>query len=271
MNYINQHTHTIYSPDAYPDATIENYINEAKKLSQNGLMFTDHVDIDSPVPMFFHYSNYDQYFAQIKELQKTTSIPLYTGVEIGYQPKSRETINTFINTYPFDLVICSIHVADGLDFYYGDFFNNKTTEESIKRYFEVVLDTVENFNNYDIFGHIDYITRYIKEIDDYDFSQHQEIITKILKTIIKNNKGIELNTSKGYQQLFPTFKLLKLYKELGGTYLTIGSDAHTPSKLQQNFQYALRVAKQAGFDNVYIYQKRTPVAVSIDQLLIEEN
>ena len=267
MNYIDQHMHTIQSPDAYPNASIKNYIKQAKSHGQKALMLTDHVDIDSPVPMFFSYPNYDEYFKKVDQIAKEESFPIYTGVEIGYQANSKEKIKNFVQQHAFDLVICSIHVADGLDFYYGDFFTGKTIEESIKRYFEIVLDAVKNFQDYDIFGHIDYITRYIKEVNTYDFTKYQAILKEILQTIIRNKKGIELNTSKGTNQSFPSFELLKLYKDLGGQYLTIGSDAHTPDKLRQNFEHALIKAKNAGFTEVYTYRNRQAYPVSIDSLL----
>jgi histidinol phosphatase-like PHP family hydrolase len=61
---------------------------------------------------------------------------------------------------------------------------------------EIVLDTVQNYDNFDIFGHIDYIIRYgIFKNKMYDFDTFRPIITEILKIIIRNNKGIEVNTS----------------------------------------------------------------------------
>ena len=270
MKYTDQHMHTISSPDAYPNATIENYIKQAKLLKQEALMLTDHVDIDSPVPMFFTYPNYKEYFAQVKEISDRYSFPIFTGVEVGFQPKSKEKIKNFVQSYPFDLVICSIHVADGFDFYYGDFFEGKSTNQSIMRYFEVVLEAVETFEDYDVFGHIDYITRYLDGVEDYDFERYKPILTKILQTIVQKNKAIEINTSKGSNKVFPSLEVLRLYKELGGHYLTIGSDAHTPSKLQQNFSYGLKQAKKAGFDQIFVYKKRRPYPTKIDALLEEK-
>ena len=54
---------------------------------------------------------------------------------------------------------------------------------------------------------------------------------KILKTVIADGKGIEVNTSSyryGLSDLTPSRDILKLYWELGGQILTIGSDSHKP-------------------------------------------
>ena len=57
------------------------------------------------------------------------------------------------------------------------------------------------------------------------------IITEILKTVIQDGKGIEINTSSrryGLKDSTPSRDILKLYKELGGKIITIGSDSHKP-------------------------------------------
>ena len=51
----------------------------------------------------------------------------------------------------------------------------------------------------------------------------------ILEQVIADGKGIEVNTSSkryGLKDSTPSHKILELYKDLGGTILTIGSDSH---------------------------------------------
>ena len=55
------------------------------------------------------------------------------------------------------------------------------------------------------------------------------MIQLIFKTIIPKGKGIEVNTSGfayGLDSAMPSIDILKLYKELGGEIITVGSDAH---------------------------------------------
>ena len=47
-----------------------------------------------------------------------------------------------------------------------------------------------------------------------------------LKTLIENGRGIELNCNRGNQPL-PDGKWLKIYRELGGEVITLGTDAHS--------------------------------------------
>ena len=72
------------------------------------------------------------------------------------------------------------------------------------------------------------MTRY-DEIGNYPFEKVKPIITKILKIVIQDGKGIEINTSSrryGLKDSTPSRDILKLYKELGGKIITIGSDSH---------------------------------------------
>jgi histidinol-phosphatase (PHP family) len=264
---IDHHMHTNYSPDADPLATMESYIIQAKLQGVEGVMFTDHVDLESPIEIFIEIVDYVAYKKEVEDLKIKTNFPIYMGVEIGYQPQLHEKYNQFLSAHDFDFVICSMHLADGLDFYYGDFFTGKTQNEAYLRYFEVVLECVKVFDDYDVFGHLDFIIRYGKfDILDYDFDQYKEIIDHILRTIISKNKGIELNTSGlryGLAHMHPKFEIIKRYQELGGKIITLGSDAHRVSDYLKDFDLAKELLLKAGFDEIAVYEKRVPRFVKL--------
>lgn len=80
---------------------------------------------------------------------------------------------------------------------------------------------------------MDLIVRY-DEQGPYSFEKVKPIITEILKTVIADGKGIEVNTSNhryGIADMTPSRDILKLYRELGGTIITIGSDSHKKEHL----------------------------------------
>lgn len=264
--FIDHHMHTRYSPDADPLASFETYLKEAQNHKLKGLMFTDHVDMDTPETLFHDLIDYNVYAADLKTLRKKAQIPLYMGVEVGYQPQLKEALNAFLNAHAFDFVIASIHVGDNKSFYEGDFFKDKTDDEAYKRYFEICLEMVENYDNYDVFGHLDYIIRY-GENKTYRYEDYAFLIDKILKTIINKGKGIEINTSGlryNLNTMHPSLTLLKRYKALGGNIITLGSDAHKVSDLQSAFDEALVILKEAGFTKVTEFKKRRPYFIDLD-------
>ncbi|NLK21649.1 MAG: histidinol-phosphatase HisJ family protein [Epulopiscium sp.] len=262
MFYADYHVHTSFSSDCHEE--MENQIKKGIDSGLKEIALTDHVDFDYPDTEFPFMIDYDEYmkaFSFLKDKYKN-KINLILGVELGFQPHIIKDLEEFINRYPFDFVICSMHVCDRLDLYNGDFFKGKEQKNAYLRYFECVLDNVKNFTNYDVYGHIDYINRYgnfsNKHLSPEDY---MDIIDTILKNIIASEKGIELNTS-GYRydlgHANPQFPILKRYKELGGKIVTIGSDAHHSQDICSNFTHAYEILKESGFTEFALFSNRKP-------------
>ena len=129
-------------------------------------------------------------------------------------------------------------------------------------YFESILENMEAFTDFDVYGHIDYIVRYNpNRKDNYSFSAYQDILDEILKKIIFLGKGIELNTGGfkyGLGHPNPHEDILKRYRELGGEIITTGSDAHVTDYLGYEFAKAYEILKKVGFSYYTIFKGRKP-------------
>jgi histidinol-phosphatase (PHP family) len=93
-----------------------------------------------------------------------------------------------------------------------------------------------------------------------------ELLKEVLKLIISKGKGIEINTSglrQAPRETMPDVDVLKLYHELGGEILTIGSDAHRPVDVAEGIDTAIENAKQAGFKYLTLYKERKPEWVPV--------
>ena len=85
---------------------------------------------------------------------------------------------------------------------------------------------------------------------------------EILKIVIADGKGIELNTSchrYGLKYTTPFVKLLKLYRDLGGSILTLGSDSHKPEHLGTYIKEGKKILKDLGFTRFCTYERMRPV------------
>lgn len=194
-------------------------------------------------------------------------IEILAGVEIGMQPHLAKRYKKFISTYPFDFVIMSIHSINGKDIFLDDYTSGLEPINAVERYYEEVYNCVKSYKDYDVLGHLDFIDRYFQSYEDIPkFDNYEDIIREILRMIIDNGKGIEINTAGlrydiGY--FHPKLQILRLYKELGGEIITIGSDAHSPEYVGYEYKQIEKVLKELGFKFIYIYKERKKFPINI--------
>jgi len=85
---------------------------------------------------------------------------------------------------------------------------------------------------------------------------------------VQSGKGIEINTSglrQSPKEAFPGLDVVKLYRNMGGEILTIGSDAHMAEDVGRGLKEALDMAREAGFRHITVYNRRKPEWVSITE------
>lgn len=259
------HMHSNFSTDAPEDSTPEAMIGEAIRLGLKTICFTDHQDMEYPSKEKEFTFDTDKYFETMLELQEKyyNQITVRIGVEIGLQPFLGERYKEYIEKYPFDFVIGSLHLVDGLDPYYGVMFQQQSDEIVYRKTFEETLENIKKVKSFDVLGHLDYIVRYGKEKEvHYSYKKNALIIDEILKTLIADEKGIEINMS-GYKYglnfCHPKQEVIKRYKELGGEIITIGSDAHKIEHIAYDFHRVSKILKSCDFKYYTEFSRRKPV------------
>lgn len=263
MFYADYHTHCNFSSDS--DAPMEEMIKSAINKGLKSLALTDHVDY---LP---HYeeTDYNEYMIVFNELKEkyAKKIELIFGVEIGLESENANKINDFTKKFPFDFIIGSSHSVCMLDLYFDDFFRNMDKKEAYELYFTEMLKNINAINDFCVYGHIDFISRYGKYPDNsLSYDDYKEIIDCILDALIKKDKGIEINTSGyryGINDTYPNIKILKRYKELGGKIITVGSDSHTSDGIAAHFEDAYKMLKAVGFEYITTFKHLTPNFIKI--------
>ena len=155
--------------------------------------------------------------------------------------------------------LLSCHTIDGQGLYDGSFMKGKTQKEYNEAYYNEVLAVVQNFKKYSVLAHLDLIRRYDKTY--YPFEKTRQIVEKILKQVIADGKGIEVNTScyrYNIPDLTPSVEILKLYKDLGGEIITIGSDSHAILHFGNKIAETHKHLRKLGFKSFYTFDKMTP-------------
>ncbi len=259
------HIHSRFSSDS--ETNPEDIINAAINLNFNGLCFTEHHDIDFPPDqnptMDFQLDtvSYFEEMTSLKEKYKDT-IDIGIGVELGLMSKIADKVNAYANSYSFDFIIGSTHLINGIDPYYPHYYEGKTELQAYGEFFEATLENVLSTNSYDVYGHLDYVIRYgPNKADKYYFKDYADIFEAILKVIVENGKGIEINTGSLYKGLafpHPKQEIIKLYKELGGEIITIGSDAHFSKHVGYGFDIAHDILLDCDFKYYTTFRDRKP-------------
>lgn len=114
-----------------------------------------------------------------------------------------------------------------------------------------------------------YPLRYIvgEQHREVSYEVYKDRVDDILKALIEQNKALELNTSGLRQAIgktMPCPTVIKRFKELGGKYLTIGSDAHRWADVGSGVEDGYQIAQNAGFDHITIFVNREPVLLPLE-------
>lgn len=281
MNIIDCHTHTQFSVDS--EADINQMIERACELRLAAYAITDHCECnrwyseshypDEDTYRFFDFGkDFESSISAVTKLKEKYDgrFNLICGVEIGQALHDVEIAEKIIGDSRLDFIIASIHqLPQTEDFAFIDYtqYTIDGIYELLERYFNEILK-LSHWGKFDVLGHLTYTLRYIKGNFgiDIDISRFDELIAEIFCTLIYNSCGIEINTSglrQSYGDTFPSLKYVKLYRELGGEILSIGSDAHTVEDLGKGVREGAEIAKEAGFIHLCYFKRRKPVFIEI--------
>ncbi|WP_053955365.1 histidinol-phosphatase HisJ family protein [Inediibacterium massiliense] len=265
------HVHTCFSPDS--SMNIERAIEKAISMGLKEVAFTDHGEISvwrpdkGIVDEVFHIPTYIEKLQELK-IKYKNQIGIKIGMEIGLQKEEKERIDTIISKYPFDFVIGSSHTIQKYDLFFKKIFKDRTKEEAYDLYFKEVEKITQIIDSYSVYGHIDVIRRYAYgEYEDISIGQrHIEQMKRIFKIIIEKGKGIEVNTSGfryGIGTNHPDVDLLKLYKDLGGEIITVGSDAHKEEDIGYRIKETYKILRDLGYKYITTFEDMKPMFVKL--------
>lgn len=239
--YFDSHVHTEFSADSEMKAA--DALREAAKQGL-GLVFTEHLDYDFPSAGTEEFIfDPEAYWTKYEPLRADGTLSL--GVEMGMMASAREKNAAFLRRAPFDFVLASIHFLDVKDLYYPETFEGREKGEMYHEYFTVMRDEIYAHPFINALAHIDYIARNAPfDNPEISYGEFTEDIDAVLRALIETETAIEINTRRlsvprAIKELAPVYRR---YHELGGRYVTIGSDAHVPEGVGRCYDRARELA-----------------------------
>jgi len=252
------HCHTFYSFDSQTDPRelVLAAISKEIKL----LAITDHADIDYEDCGLQLDLRQEERKAVILDLKRKyrDKIKIIFGIELGQPNNKRALADKLISDNGYEYVLGSIHNLKNVpDFYFLDFKKLNNYPEMIDNLFRKYLDELIKLAEVpyiDVITHVTYVLRYIQAAGgELPLDAYYGKYEQLFKAMIKNGKALEINTSnlrRGFGTTMPSEELIKLYREVGGKLVTVGSDAHRLHEIGANIEEGYALAGKYGLTPV---------------------
>ena len=253
------HMHSTVSFDGHDSAT--QMLQAAADAGLKEICFTDHIDYFVNVEKQDWVFDTGVYNVAYDGLSHP-AVKIRRGMEFGLKPYNAPMLKEDLKRREFDFVLGSVHFVDEKDVYYAEYWDGLTVFQAERRYLEEILACVQVHEDFDVLGHLTYISkcRAHPSPRPVPMDAHREIIDEILRILAQKGKGMEMNTS-GVDRcgdFLPYDGYFRRFRELGGEIVTVGSDAHTASRVGQYTSQACEILKNI-FGYVCTFENRKPI------------
>jgi histidinol-phosphatase (PHP family) len=263
---VDYHVHSTFSSDA--ESTIIEQCRRAVKLGLREIGFVEHVDFE-PADEGTGFLDWEEYSKGIEEARRQFEglLTVRKGLEMCFQPCLAGAVTSYFEgrTNDADYLMGSVHWVEHKRVN-PDLFHGLSEEEAYSIYFNRVLQLVDS-GHFDVLGHLDLVKRHgTRFYGPFRFERYRKQIGEVLALAIEKRVAVEVNTS-GFRQdpgePYPGFQTIKLYRELGGELITVGSDSHSTASLARGIPLALGMLRKVGFRSITIFEKRRPAQIPI--------
>jgi histidinol-phosphatase (PHP family) len=264
---IDYHIHTDYTADA--KGKVEDYCKAAEEKNIEEIAFTNHFIISQMNVRgnTIKFEEIPKHLEEIELAKKKFDVKIKAGLEVDYWKSKHKEIEGTLDNYPFDFLLGSVHFIDGYIVNGSkedalEFFKNRSMAEIYEAYFARVMETIAS-RLFDVLAHPDYIRKNVFKCfgKELPFEKYRRTAEKVVELLVDNNVGIEVNTSGYFHDMgdsFPSPDFLKLCLESGVKVVTIGSDAHTPSRVGDKMTEGMQKLKDVGYKKIFLFNKRKP-------------
>ncbi len=251
---VDSHIHTKeFSCDSM--IKINEMVNEINK-SNLKVIITEHMDLD--------YGDKDKFVFNTKEYfnkyDNYRGDNLFLGIELGLSKNFILENKKIIDENYFDYVLASAHFIGTFDVGSDpEFYMGKSKSYAYREYLIESCTLIDLLQDFDSFAHFDYVSRYSPYEDkEMYFEDFKEELSNLFTKIVNRGIVLELNTKRlTNEKTFNEYiKFFNLYKELGGRYVTTGSDAHYLKNIGFNFNLACDIIERIGLKPVYFKNRK---------------
>ncbi|GAA0320133.1 histidinol-phosphatase [Bacillus carboniphilus] len=244
---------------------LKQYVEKARELGIEELGISEHAYffwetkeilsnpwVDNRRGLHFH-----DYLGLFEEANKQ-GINVKMGIEMDYTPGKEKQMEAFINQYPFDYVIGSVHWIEewGIDLeIYRHEYEKRDIYKAYEQYFDQIV-TLAQSRLFNFVGHIDLIKIFSYKPDDQEFVEAQ--YDRAVEALAKSGTCIEISTAglrKPVGEMYPDPLLLKKCYD-AGVGIVLCSDAHAPKHVGYAYDQSLELARSVGYEEIQVFSGR---------------
>ncbi len=200
-------------------------------------------------------------YLRLIDRARSEGMPVKLGVEVDYLEAKEEETARFLEKYPWDYVIGSVHWIGQWGFEYpGGEWEARGVDRAYHDYFEVFKKAARS-GLFDILGHADLI-----KIHGYrPKGENTGLLGEVAKVVGRQDLCVEVSTGglrKTVGEIYPSQSFLGLFAKAGAG-ITLSSDAHEPGDVGRDFDLAVAAARAAGFQEIQTFAGRRRAAVPL--------
>lgn len=225
------HLHSGHSHDA--ETSLALVCEEAIAKGLKVICTTEHLFLD-PRDVGYGYFDMPKYFQAVNRCRDIYKdrLKVLSGVEFSEPQLFVERFEK-VQTEPFDMITGALHWLEQGFFGEHSVLDKSDNKALLEQYYKQMYEMV-SYGGFDTLAHIDLIKRYVK----VDETRVTDSMKKVIQCLVDQNIALELNTStirKDGLQTAAAYAMVDTYLELGGTRLTVGSDAHNLEDIGADF------------------------------------
>ncbi|MDR4504053.1 MAG: histidinol-phosphatase HisJ [Candidatus Scalindua sp.] len=254
---IDYHTHT--SLCGHATGKMDDYVKEALRCGLDELGFSDHLPMKGGKEnnLTMKMEELPVYVGEVERLRSVfPDIRIKLGIEADYIPGNEPYLREILARYKFDYVIGSVHYIGNWAFDHPDErdrWNNTEAESVYANYFDLLRKSARS-GLFDIIGHSDLV----KKFGNRSKADLSHELNETAQVFAKHDVAVEINTSglrKPVGEMYPSEEILIVYQKYNIP-IVFGSDAHMPEEVGKDFDKAVFLARQCGYESYVTFKQR---------------
>ncbi len=229
--------------------------------------FCEHFDLvpEDPCYAAFRVEAWWEELSRCRELF-ADSLVIRAGIEAGEPHRFGSILADMLGRFPWDYCVGALHWV-GSTMIWDAHYYDQPQDQAYREYF-AELERAASCGGFDILAHMDAVKRYGAErYGPFKPQHYEEEIRAVLRACALNDIAVEINTGtlrRPVRETSPGLQVLTWFRQEGGRWVTLGSDAHLPEHVGFGLEHCLDLARAAGFQVVAGFEGRRPIPYPID-------